>query len=231
MIRNYDDFVEKLLDYGFSMGGGNDEGIFSIISWNWNEPPPEDSPIRWHTGDAETDPWEWRTRVLNERDDIAYSKLFFKKSGFITKEWYPYFLAARQEGLTFEEAYEDGTISHFAKRIYEIVTANKQITVDVIKKLGGFTKEDKSAFERALTELQMKMFITMCGAQQKLNKSGEEYGWYVNVFCSTERFFGEEVMEEAESISQKEAVDAIRTQVLKINSTAQEKKIIKFIMG
>ena len=31
--------------------------------------------------DPETDPWEWRIRVLDERDDIAYAKLFYKKSG------------------------------------------------------------------------------------------------------------------------------------------------------
>ena len=114
MIRNYNDFLETLLDAGFAMGGGNDEGIYATIRWNWNEPPPYDTPIAWHTGDPETDPWEWRTRVLDEGRGIAYAKLFFKKSGFITKAWYPYFLAARRNGKTFTEAYEDGTISHFA---------------------------------------------------------------------------------------------------------------------
>ena len=231
MIRNYKDFVDKLLSIGFSMGGGNDEGIFSIISWNWNELPPPESPIRWHTGDAETDPWEWRTRVLNERDDIAYAKLFFKKTGFITKEWYPYFLAARRDGITFEEAYEDGTISNFAKRIYEVVTDNEKLPVDAIKKLAGFTREDKSGFDRALVELQMKMYLTMCGTQQKLSKTGEEYGWSSTVFCSTERFFGEEVMEEADAIGREESIVAIKSQVLKLNPLAQEKKIVKFIVG
>ena len=80
MILGYNDFVNSLLDAGFSMGGGNSEGIFSVVSWSWNEAPPYDTPVRWHTGDPETDPWEWRIRVLDERDDIAYAKLFFKKS-------------------------------------------------------------------------------------------------------------------------------------------------------
>ena len=85
MIRNFNDFVETILNAGFSMGGANDEGIYSYIDWNWNEPPPYETPVNWHTGDPETDPWEWRIRVLDERNDIAYAKLFFKKSGFITK--------------------------------------------------------------------------------------------------------------------------------------------------
>jgi len=43
------------------------------------------APVRWHTGDPGTSPWEWRIRVLDERDDIAYPKRFYKKSGYITK--------------------------------------------------------------------------------------------------------------------------------------------------
>ena len=85
-IYNYTDFVEALLKAGFSMGGGNSDGVFALVPWSWEETPPYDTPVRWHTGDAETDPWEWRMRVLDERGDIAYGKVFFKKSGFITKE-------------------------------------------------------------------------------------------------------------------------------------------------
>ena len=99
-IKGYGDFVSTLLDVGFSMGGGNSEGIFSVIPWNWKEVPPYETPVSWHTGNPETDPWEWRIRVLDERKDIAYSKLFFKKSGYITKEWAPYFLAVRRENRT-----------------------------------------------------------------------------------------------------------------------------------
>ena len=173
IIRNYNDFIETLMAAGFSMGGGNDEGIYVAVPWSWGEQPPYDTPVRWHTGDLEHDPWEWRMRVLDERDDIAYGKLFFKKSGYITKDWYPYFLAARRGGMTFEEAYFDGKVSHFAKRIYDAVAANGNLPLHAIKELGGFSKEDKSAFDRALTELQMAMFLTMCGQRQKLSKKGE----------------------------------------------------------
>ena len=100
------------------MGGGNDDGIYSIINWGWNEPLPYDTPIRWHTGDPETDPWEWRVRVLTEGREIAYAKLFFKKSGYITKQWYPLFLAARRKGQTFQDVYEAGAASHFAKTTF-----------------------------------------------------------------------------------------------------------------
>jgi len=230
MIRNYNDFVDALLKVGFSGTiFGQDDGVYGLFKYGWGA--EDESSLHWHTGDPDTDPWEWRMRVLDERNDIAYAKLFFKRSGYITKEWYPYFLAARRDGNSFEEAYEDGTISHFAKRIYDVVATNDVLPSHIIKQLAGFTKEDKSGFDRALTELQMNMFLTMCGQQQKRSQKGEEYGWSSTVFCTTERFFGEDVFNKAEKISADEADNIIKTQVLKLNPSAQEKKISKFIFG
>ena len=65
-LKNFNDFVQILLVSGFSMGEGNDEGIYAIVNHDWQTAPPG-SPIIWHTGDPETDPWEWCVRVLSER--------------------------------------------------------------------------------------------------------------------------------------------------------------------
>ena len=231
MVRCYDDFVKTLLSSGFSMAGGSADGIYAIIDWGWNELPPYDTPVVWHTDDDETDPWVWRMRVLEERSDIAYAKLFFKKSGFITREWYPYFLAVRRGGLTFDEAYDDGTISHFAKRIYDVVSDNGALPTHSIKQMAGFGRDDKSGFDRALTELQMKMYLTMCGRQQKATMLGVNFAWASTVMTTTERFFGDAVFEEAMNITPEEAFEKIKDQVLKLNPTAQDKKIDKFISG
>lgn len=48
------------------MGGNNDEGIFFLSTYF------SDNLIS-HTGNAETDPWEWRIRGINECNDLAYS--------------------------------------------------------------------------------------------------------------------------------------------------------------
>ena len=230
-IRDYKGFVEALLDAGFSMGGGNDEGIFSLIPWSWDETPPYDTPVRWHTGNADTDPWEWRMRVLDERKDIAYGKVFFKKSGFYTREWAPYFLAARRGKEEFAGAYEAGTLSHAAKRIYNTILEYGTLPLHAIKQIASFGAEEKSRFDSALTELQMRLFLTMCGRQQKLSQKGEEYGWYSTVFCTTEQFWGEEVFAEAAKIKKADAIEAITKQVLILNPQAEEKKMQKFILG
>ncbi|MCL2865480.1 MAG: hypothetical protein FWE25_08080 [Lachnospiraceae bacterium] len=231
MILNYDDFVRTVLEKGFTMGGGNSEGIYSVIPWNWNEEPPYETSVAWHTGDAKTDPWEWRMRVLEERNDIAYAKVFFKKSGFISKEWYPYFWVARRGNKSFEEMYFEGKLSHFAKRIYDVVEAHDALPSHEIKQIAGFVREDKSGFERALVELQMNMFLTMCGQQQKRSMKGGNYGMPSVIFCTTEKFWGEEMVEKVAEIDVDFAEEEIWEQVQKVNPAAQEKKIRKFIYG
>lgn len=230
-LNNYNDFIQELLSAGFSIGGGNDEGIYAVVPFDWQN-EPWDSKIRWHTGDLETDPWEWRVRVLDERGDIAYAKMFFKKSGYITKEWYPHFLSVRRKGMDFDEEYHCGSISHYAKRIYEVISENGEVPYHIIKQLGGFSREDKSRFENALAELQMKLYITICGIRQKTSlTTGAGYGWPVTVFCTTEQFWGREQFDKAGAMKPSEAEEAITGRILELNPDADRKKIIKFIRG
>ena len=229
-IQNYDDFCRELLSAGFSLGGGKDEGVFALIEYSWDN-EPSGSPVRWHTGDPEHDPWEWRIRVLDEREDIAYSKFFFRKSGYITREWYPCFLAARRGGRSFDEEYGDGVISNHCKRIYDLLRDGGALPLHAIKQMGAFSPEDKAKFDKALIDLQMKLYITMCGRQQKISAKGEEYGWSSTVFCTTESFWVGEVFERAAALKPDEAGAAIADQIYKLNPSADPKKIRKFILG
>ena len=228
ILNDYNDFCRELLKAGFSLGsGGNDEGVFTLLKYGWDN-QPSDSNIQWHTGNPETDPWEWRMRVLDERDDVAYGKVFFKKSGYITKSWYPYFLAARR-GKSFYEAYNNGEMSYFAKRIYDVLYSGDTVSLHGLKQICGFGKEDKSKFDTALISLQMGLFITMCGRQQKISAHGEEYGWASTMFCTTETFWGNEVFDRAAKITKVAAESAIVERIYNLNPNAQAKKISKFI--
>lgn len=229
MVNNFSDFCAELYKCGFSMGGGNSKGIFAVIPFGWEEQENIDSPVKWHTGNPETDPWEWRMRVLEERDDIAYSKLFFRTSGYITKEWYPYFYAVRRNRESFEEAYEGGSISAVAKRIYDIV-ARGEVALHEIKQFGGFGRGDNAKFDRAICELQMRMFITMCGRAQKISKIGVSYGWNSTVFTTVEDFW----MTRGFTLPEFDATmsyDKIKAKILTLNPEADKKKIDRFIKG
>ncbi|MDR1703842.1 MAG: hypothetical protein LBS19_04045, partial [Clostridiales bacterium] len=184
------------------------------------------------TGDPETDPWEWRVRVLNERDDIAYAKCFFKKSGYITQEFYPYFLTLRRGGRGFYDEYADGLISGHAKRIYDVIRTNGDLPVHALKSLGRFARDEKSKFDAALTELQMRLYITICGTSRRTNAKGEEYGWNATNFSTTERFWADtDVFARASELNEAGAYAAIRERVLELNAAADERKIRKFAYG
>ena len=229
MIENYNDFVRELMTAGFSAASpsGKAGRIFSLVPCSWTDTDFYDGPVRWHTGDTDTDPWQWKMRVLTERNDIAYGKTFFGSAGYITEKWYPCFMAARRHGETVAEAYENGRLSRTEKRICDTVAAYGRLRTDELKALGGFGRED--GFERALTGLQMKTYLTICGHTRKRNRAGEEYGWDITIVTTPEDLFGEKISRAAANISPENAYEKIREQILKLNPGADDALIGKFI--
>ena len=106
-----------------------------------------------------------------------------------------------------------------------------QAVVNEIKALGGFGREEHAAFERAMVELQMRMFITMCGRAQKRDRFNRCYGWNSTVFCTVETFWGEGMAEQARALSKQTAAERIAEQIRLLNPAAEERKIKKFIFG
>ena len=227
MVNNYGDFLAELKKSGFSQGGGNPRGIYTAIPCSWDEPAPEYTDVRWFSDDPETDPWAWRKRVVDEGEWIMYSKCFFRMAGYITEELFPYFYACRRQGLTFDDIYFEGRISHTAKRVYDLIRQQGRVAYHEIKYLGGFGKADNKAVEKAVTDLQMGMFITVCGHKQKSNRVGISYGWESSVYSTVEDFWGGE----PEYIEPKEAEAFITEKVLSLNPDADPKIIRKFIYG
>ena len=229
MIRNWNDFHRELLDAGFSVFG-SDRDVFGLIAFDWHNTDPN-TPVRWFSGDPDTDPWEWRMRVVEDCNDIAYGKVFFRKGGFITREWYPRFLAVRRPCISFYDAYDDGLISRNAKRVYDTLSEHGTLPSHLVKFYSGFTSDEQSRFEKALIDLQMGLYITICGQARKRNKRGEEYGWNSVVYCTTEQFWGEDVFDEADKIESNEAERMITEQVLRLNPDADRSQLRKFIYG
>ena len=229
MIHSYTDFIRELLAAGFSQFGGSKDCVATLFPHGWNAQP--DHPVQWFCGDPDRDPWHWRERVIKERDDIAYSKVFFHKHGFITREWYPVFLAARRQGRDFEDAYAGGLHSRAALRVYECLQRGGALPVHDIKPMTGFGKAEKSSFERALAELQMGLYITVCGHAQKISRAGESYGWASDVYCLAEEFFPSEVFEAAALLKPEEAAEKIAARVYQLNPQAEPKQVRRFIYG
>lgn len=221
-IDSFSSFCSALRKAGFSMGGSNHEGIFSLCSHFSDN-------IAEHTGDSETDPWKWRIRGITECDDLLYGKFFLNKGGWITKEWLPYFMSVRRGKKSFEEFYYEGLMSSAAKRVYELIANTPNLSLQEIKIMGGFNKDEKYEFEAALTALQMKMFITISGEKFKLSKEGKPYGWPVTTFCRIEDFWGEDILALSKKLEAEEAANKIKARILSLNPQATSKAIDKFL--
>ncbi len=225
-IRCFADFCAALRAAGFSMGGGNDEGIFTLCSQDQFA-----DNIAWHTGDPETDPWEWRMRVLEEQNDIGYAKVFFRKSGYITRPWAPYFLAVRQAGLSLDDLYRAGGVGQLEKRLYGLIERQDALPLHTLKAMSGCGQEDKARFDRALTALQMRMDVAICGRQRKTSALGEAYGWSSTMFCTAGRFWGEEVLDRAAALDPRQAAEVIAEQARRLNPAVDERKLRRFLFG
>jgi hypothetical protein len=217
-ITEYKDFLKALEDVGFMPLSNNCINFINLSDLT----PPE----QWHT-DLPSDPWQWRIKA-EEEHKAAYGKLFDKKPGFISLEWYPVFLSARRKGETFDEIYSGGLISRYAKQIYELFEEHETLATHEIKSLCGFTKELNSKYESAMSELQMGMFITINGEKRKMNSDGEEYGWPSTAYSTVEKWAGEELMDEAWSIKPGDASDMILERIMDFNPNAEHRKIRKF---
>ena len=218
-IACFSDFCSALEEIGFTIAGGNGEGIFTLCDYF----APE---IAWHTEDRERDPWEWRMRVLDERQDIAYAKVFFGKSGYITRAWYPCFLAARRGRCSAQERYAEGRMSRAAWKIYGTLQERGPLPLHTLRQESGFDRKSKAAFDKALTELQMGLYITICGQQRKHNA-----GWNSTAFATIEAFFGDGVLRDAAALTAMEAAQKIEAHVRQVNPQADARKLQKFIFG
>lgn len=205
------------------MGGMNGEGIFTLCDYFGDN-------IRWHTQNIDTDPWEWRSRILSEHNDIVYSKLFFKKCGYITMEWYPYLYVIRRGEKTFQDEYKNGNLSYVEKKIYNYLTDNEGAPLHIIKQNCVYSSEDSYRFQNAIINLQMKMYITTSGQARKTTKCGNEYGWHSMSYCTVDSLF-RDLKEKTVGLKMKDAYAAVENHVYSINPLANPVKVKKFILG
>ena len=95
-----------------------------------------------------------------------------------------------------------------------------------LKRECNITKETSGQFDKALTNLQKNLFITMCGRKQKVSNLGKPYGWNSTVFTTVENFWGEDLTPD---MSANAAYEKIKERILVLNPEAREKDIKKFI--
>lgn len=222
MLSTYEDFAACVDRQGFMTLSANPEGWPSVGGMT--------ESAKWFTGDPESDPWQWRVRIVGERR-AAYAKVFRGMPSFISRQWYPFVIAARRGGQTFDELWERGMMREEAKRIYAQFTNRTLLATHEIKRLCGFTGKAKGRYDTAMNALQAGMFITTAGMTRMTTPEGRPYSWPVTEYSRLEDWTWPETMERAEALNAAQAyeriADAMKSQMPGISAAV----LRKFILG
>lgn len=156
----------------------------------------EFTPSRYWFVEGVEGPWEWRME-LARRGVVAYGKLFAKKAGLVSREWYPDLANYRRDGYDFDARYEDGLASHKEKRVMDVLLREGPTLSKDLKRLAGFGSGGLKGFDTVITNLQMQTYVTVHSFEYAHDKYGRPYGWGVARYAVTEDVLGSDVTQGA----------------------------------
>lgn len=138
----------------------------------------------WRMGNRQKDSWEWRG-IIAASGQAAYGKFFGNKAGFISLEWFPYFVNCRRNEYDFDARYQDSLASHRKKKIMEFfvgededgdaVYRDERFLSTNLKKTAGFGKGGEKNYSGVITGLQMQTYLVIGDFVRRKNRWGEKY--------------------------------------------------------
>ena len=164
----------------------------------------EFTPSRFWFVEGVDGPWEWRMELAH-RGVVAYGKLFSKKAGLVSREWYPDLANYRRNGYDFDSRYEEGLASYREKRVMDVLLREGPTLSKDLKRLAGFGGDGLKGFDTVMTSLQMQTYVTVHSFEYAHDKYGKPYGWGIARYAVTEDVLGAEVTQGAYGCSPEES--------------------------
>lgn len=200
--------------------------------------------------DEEEGPWEWKGPVIRNIN-CAYGKLFQKKAGFISMEWFPELVNYRRSVYNLKAK----PLQSMERVIYDTVIEHESLLSKEIKALCGYkktpvkrsnnpfdswesskvksllrsTKPKGEGFETVITQLQMGTWLVVADFEYLYNKKGEPYGWGVARYTTPEALFGEDKVQASSQRSPEESKQRLITYLTKLLPQATPAQILKMI--
>lgn len=220
-LKTYNEFINRVNELGYMPLSSIAEGFPSVVS--------ETLRGQWHTGDFETDPWQWKDRAAEEKK-LAFGCILGGNKGFVSKRMYSYFYTLYRSGKTIEERREDGLVSREVWELYKLFnTKSTMDTAEIRREMGVTAKKDGSRLDSAIAELQKYYFITVSGNRRKINKLGQPYGWPANTYDKVENWVPAGWIENSHKIDLEDARDTIINTGLAFSSNLNEKQLMKIL--
>ena len=221
-IKSLEDIEKNVEEQGFLPFFANDIDGFSL---------EEHIDVKyWFTGfDGSWEAWDWKGPIAR-RKNCVYGKLFNKKAGFVSREWYPDLANWRRDGYDFDALYDDGKASHDDKLVYDMVDQREDSVLSKeLKKLGGFRKGGKKGFDTIITRLQMECYLVVADFTYMTDKNGNPYGWGVARYTTPEKYYGKSFTGPVYQRKPEESKDRLLTHFRRILPRANEEQLLKML--
>jgi hypothetical protein len=192
--------------------------------------------------DDEDGPWEWKGPVVRNWNCV-YGKLFNKKAGFVSMEWFPELVNYRRSQYNFIT----NPLEIQDKLIHETVIKHESLLSTEIKSLCGYAqrkkmtfpdtidstysadKAEKAGFETVITRLQMGTWIIVADFEYQYNKQGEPYGWGIARYTTPEALFGKDKIYASRHHSPEESKLRLTDYLTRLLPQATPAQILKII--
>ncbi|HEX2925118.1 MAG TPA: hypothetical protein VHP38_02490 [Ruminiclostridium sp.] len=221
ILRNYNEFIDRVNELGFMALSNIVDGFPSLAS--------ETSKFQWHTGDPETDPWQWKDRAADEKK-LAFGCILGGNKGFVASQMYPYFYRCFKPQVSMEQRWQEGQASPEVWKLWQLFNTKTLLdTAEIRHELGVTAKTGGSRLDRAIIELQRDFFITVAGNRRKLNKLGQPYGWPANTYDRVENWAPAEWIGNCDEIDIDDARQTIINTGLSTGKGLTEKQLLKLL--
>ena len=219
-VKTKQDMINAVEKYGFLPFFAGDIPGFSI-----EEHVTADA---WYSADGTWKVWEWKGPVIRDLG-CAYGKFFDKKSGFISKEWFPDFANYRRDGYDFDARYDDGLAYYGDKELFELVDKNGPIVSKLLKSKGNYRKGGKKGFDTLITRLQSQCYIIISDFVYPIDKNGNQSGWGLAEYSTPEKLFGEDFKQTVYQRSPEESYQRIFEHIRSLFPDVNENIIKKYL--
>ena len=212
------DMEALALDWGFLPFFKNDIPGFSIEEHT----PPE----LWYDSETgEWGPWDWKGPVASA-GTCVYGKLFWKKAGFVSLEWFPDLANLRRDGYDFDARFDDGLASLRDRTVYNALAgAGELLSVDLRKKCGVVR-----GFDDSLARLQAQCYVAASDFVYRRDRNGREYGWGVAKYATPEELFGPELVTSAYSRDPEESFKRILVHLRQVLPDVPEADLVRLLL-
>ncbi len=201
LLTSYQDFLERVDELGFLLLSDTVPGMPSLGA--------ETPSSSWHTGDAETDPWQWKDRAAQEKR-LAYGCILGGHKGFVSARMYALFYAACHPPEPMPERWAGGTVRQTTWQLWQLFERKRLLnTGEVRREMGVSAKSGAGRVDSAMQELQAGYYLTTAGVRRKVAKNGQAYGWPNTVYDRVRDWAPPEWLREAPGLRRREAWEMI----------------------